>query len=296
LLFTDVQRPMVGLDLHMLGASNADTYLCKAGTDARQIVSIQKASWGVKVNWKNLRSRFVRASLAIALLSLGACAFAPVTKIHSLEPRFTDASQRETLGIVKFEIYLTEPPDFAENVASSAAAAAGGLVGGLVYIAIKDAQGEKDYSIEVEAVRLYEESFEMLVERLQESELVEPIETACGANIEPVSISRQIRKCRLYGSSPPTPEVIEEFVEAHSVDYALYSAHHGYDNPSGGIVLQSNWEIYDKSGTKVVTVMSRSVDQSAERRELPSSELTNRYIGLFKKNMEKFFAATAAEP
>jgi len=60
--------------------------------------------------------------------------------------------------------------------------------------------------------------------------------------------------------------------------------------------LQSNWEIYDKNGTKVVSVMSRSVDESAERHDLPPSELRNRYIDLFKENMEKFFAATAAEP
>ena len=205
-----------------------------------------------------------------------------------MDPNFADQSQKENIGIVKFDIYTMEPSDSA---GSAAAGAAGGLVGALVYTAIKDAQNQKDFSVDTEAVRLHDESVARLVTELEASELVQPVEITSRQDSDPVATSRNIRKSRLYGFDAPTTEEVDEFIKGHGLDYALYSAHFGGDRPGGGVFLSSKWKIYDKEADEVVSVLTRSVDAEASRKTLTPTTLTDRYLLLFDDNMRKFLSA-----
>lgn len=235
--------------------------------------------------------QYTRALLGVAILAISGCAITPTTDVRSMDPKFVDETRKEKIGIVKFDIYTTDPNDAAGG---AAAGAGGGLIGAFVYLAIKEAQNNKDYSVDSEAVRLHDKSIVLLVNRLKESKLVEPVDAACSTDLEPVARSRSVRKSRLHGFEAPTAEEVDVFIESHGLDYALYSTHVGGDKPGGGVFLTSKWRVYDKEAKEVVSVLSRSVDASANRKTLTSSELADRFLSLFEENMKKFFSTANA--
>ena len=238
------------------------------------------------------------AWIGLAVLAIGSCAVTPITEVRSMDPEFTDQTLKERLGIVRFDVYTKDPSDSAAMSAAGSAGAVGGAVGGLiaglVYIAVQDAQNEKDFSVDSQAVRLHDESVAKLIARLKESELVEPVDAACGTSSDPIETSRRVRESRLHGSKAPTAEEIQAFMRRHSLDYALYSTHLGADSPAAGVFLRSDWTVYDKEATPVVVVVCRSVDPDANRRTQTSIEITDRFLSLFEDNMDKFFSAVSA--
>ena len=235
--------------------------------------------------------RLDRVFAAISVILLTGCAVTPTTDIQSMDGRIADQTQREKVGIAKFDIFATTSSD---NTAAFAAGFAGGLVGGLVYLAVQDAINNVDYSIDAEAVRLHESAFNLLVTRLEDSGLVEPVSTANAEKVNPVEISRKMRDLKMYGSSPPKIDEVRTFVSAHALDYAIYSGSFIGDNPSGqGVFMATKWVLYNSKGEEATSVFTRSLTKNSLKKLTPA-QVTDQFIALFGQNIDKLFAAIAA--
>jgi hypothetical protein len=181
-----------------------------------------------------------------------------------------------------------------DNTAAFAAGFAGGLVGGLVYLAVQDAINNADYSIDEGAVVLHERTRDLLVARLEDSGLVEPVSKASVETSDPVEISRRMRDLQMYGSSSPKADELRAFISTHGLDYAIYSGSFVGDNPSGhGVFMATKWVIYNAKGEEATSVYTRSLTTTSMK-ALPPDEVTDQFVSLFDQNIDKLFAAIAA--
>lgn len=233
-----------------------------------------------------VRNNNIGTALVLSLL-LTACGVTPITKVETLDAAFSDKAATERLGIIKFDVYVLQPPGTGQAVAGQF-----GLLGVLAWAAATDAANQRDYSVDAPGVKIYRDALSLLVDRLRSNEAINYVAPTAVLDPDDVELSRHIRHLQLHGTKTPSAEEIAQFCDQHALHFALYSGHWGgVYRGDNTLIMASKWHVYDRGGTKVVSVITRS--RSAEPVTQPEDPYahTDALFTLYQENVGKFLTA-----